>query len=113
MKDHVPMKLGPLALLLAVVSICLTVLAILSFSTARADQKLAERYAHTVQTRYALEEQGQRYLETAAANSTHVFEQDNMCLTVVIDAQGVVTDWRFEKLWDQEELIGGLWLPDF
>ena len=112
MNHHVPMKLGPLALLLAVVSICLTVLAILSFATARADQKLAERYAHTVQTRYALEEQGQIYLETAKPNSTKVFEQDNMCLTVVIDERGTVTDWRVEKKWDQEELIGGLWLPD-
>ena len=110
--NHVPMKLGPLALLLAVVSICMTVLAILSFATARADLKLAERYAYTVQTRYALEEQGQAYLETAKPNSTKVFEQDNMKLTVVIDQRGTVTDWRLEKQWDEEDMIGGLWLPD-
>ena len=38
---QVPIKLGPLALLLAVISICLTTLAILTFTTARADLRLA------------------------------------------------------------------------
>ncbi|MBQ4187688.1 MAG: hypothetical protein II642_07375, partial [Firmicutes bacterium] len=38
------------------------VLAILTFTTARADLRLAEKYAQTVQTRYALERQGQEFL---------------------------------------------------
>ena len=37
---QIPIKLGPLTLLLTVISICLTVLAILSFTTARADLRL-------------------------------------------------------------------------
>ena len=57
-----PIRLGPLALLLAVISICLTILAILTFTTARADLRLAEKYAETVQARYALEKDGQEYL---------------------------------------------------
>ena len=40
---HVPIKLGPLALLLAVISICLTTLALLNVSTAKADERLAEK----------------------------------------------------------------------
>ncbi len=52
---QVPIKLGPLALLLAVISICLTTLAILTFTTARADLRLAQKYAETVSTRYELE----------------------------------------------------------
>ncbi len=40
---QIPIKLGPLTLLLTVISICLTVLAILSFTTARADLRLAEK----------------------------------------------------------------------
>ena len=52
--NQVPVKLGPLALLLTVISICLTTLAILTFSTARADGRLAERYAETVTLRYEL-----------------------------------------------------------
>ena len=59
---QVPIKLGPLALLLTVISICVTTLAILTFTTARADLRLAEKYAQTVETRYALERQGQEFL---------------------------------------------------
>ena len=55
-------RLGPLALLLTVISICLTILAILSFTTARADLRLAEKYAQTVEARYALERDGQMLL---------------------------------------------------
>ena len=65
--NKAPIRLGPLALLLAAVSICLTILAILSFSTAQADLRLAEKYAETVQTRYALERTGQEYI--AALNA--------------------------------------------
>lgn len=61
MKD-LPIKLGPLALLLTVISICMTVLAILTFTTARADQNLANTFAQTVQERYALEAEGQEFL---------------------------------------------------
>ena len=62
MKD-VPVKLGPLALLLTVISICMTVLAILAFTTARADLSLARTYAETVRERYSLEILGQQYLQ--------------------------------------------------
>lgn len=108
--NHVPIKLGPLALLLAVVSICLTVLAILTFTTARADLALAERYAETVQTRYALEQQGQCFLETARPGAKKEFEQDDMRLRVTLDENGEVTDWVFEKEWTQEIEFSGLWL---
>ena len=63
---HIPIKLGPLALLLTVISICMTTLGVLAFATARADWNLAQKYADTVQTRYALEAEGQRFLQTAA-----------------------------------------------
>ena len=61
MKD-LPIKLGPLALLLTVISICMTVLAILTFTTARGDRNLASTYAQTVQERYDLEAEGQAFL---------------------------------------------------
>ena len=63
---HVPIKLGPLALLLTVISICMTTLGILAFATARADWNLAQKYADTVQTRYTLEARGQGFLRDAA-----------------------------------------------
>ena len=56
-----PFRLGPLALLLTVISICLTILAILTFTTARADLRLSAEYAQTTKARCALEAQGQEY----------------------------------------------------
>ena len=53
---RMPVKLGPLALLLTVISICLTTMAILTFATARADRRLAEKYAATVRLRYELDQ---------------------------------------------------------
>ena len=109
---HVPIKLGPLALLLAVISICLTVLAILSFATARADLALAKQYAETVRTRYALEQEGQQWLASAGPNAERTFEQDDMCLTVELDKNGQVKSWTYEKQWIQENGISGLWTGD-
>ena len=42
------LRLGPLGLLLAVIAIALATLATLSFSSARADMILTERFAETV-----------------------------------------------------------------
>ena len=79
---QVPIKLGPLALLLTVISICLTVLAILSFTTARADLSLAEKYAQTVSERYLLEAEGQELL-------AELQDSDPGMLDMERDANGV------------------------
>lgn len=63
---QVPVRLGPLALLLTVVAICMTVLALLTFSTARADLAMAERFGESTRLRYELEAQGQAFLGEAA-----------------------------------------------
>lgn len=63
---HIPIKLGPLAILLAVVSICMATLGILAFSTAKADWSLAREHADTVRVRYGLEAEGQKFLQEAA-----------------------------------------------
>ena len=55
-------RLGPVAVFLTVVAAVLATLAILTFSTARADEVLAERFASVTQTRYALEADGNRFL---------------------------------------------------
>ena len=79
---QVPIKLGLLALLLTVISICLTVLAILSFTTARADLRLAEKYAQTVSERYLLEAEGQKLL-------AELQDSDPGMLDMERDANGV------------------------
>lgn len=121
---NAPIKLGPLALLLAVVSICLTTLSILSFSTARADRRLAERYAQTVTARYALEARGQEALaalpESAGDWETdeegrlwQSLEQDGTRLRIGLepDAGGGyrVVAWVLEREWTQDTHIDNLW----
>ncbi len=122
---HIPIKLGPLALLLTIISICMTTLGILAFATARADWSLAQKYADTVQTRYALEAEGQRFLQTASKalaegnepwelDSTErdddgtvwrIFEEGEFSLRVGIVSESGhlrVVGWRIQKEWEPE-----------
>ena len=127
---QIPIKLGPLALLLTLISICLTMLAILNYTTARADLRLAERYADTVRTRYALEAEGQEYLsglralpaEDAAALAEEkadadgvvwtTFEKDGSRLLVGVRLEAgepVIEAWRHDRIWEQDEDMTDLW----
>ena len=129
---QIPVKLGPMALLLTVVSICLTVLSILTFSTARADVRLAERYAEMITKRYALMDEGQQFLDDAGrllsekksldslegvradAEGTVWFEKkmDDMTLTVGIVPDGSsyqIKKFTVTKEWSEDLDIGDLW----
>lgn len=116
-------KLGPLALLLTVISICLTVLAILTFTTSRADLRLAEKYARTVSERAALEAEGQEFLRGVRLGTAdavpdgdgiywYTAERDGASLTVGVTAEGEIVSWRHEKAWAQDPEIENLW-PGF
>ena len=128
--NHAPVKLGPLALLLTVISICLTILAILTYTTAGADDRLAQRYAQTTTERYELEIDGQEalaefpagfeanaeYDELLATQAEAVLwktiEQDGLVLTIGAtpgtDGPQVVT-WKVSRQWEQDGLIHNLW----
>lgn len=124
-----PIRLGPLALLLTVISICLAILAILTFTTARADLRLAEKYADTVQARYALERQGQEYLERLCTGRVPAPEADeDGVLRTTLEHGGYllhiglkpdgnggyeIVSWRQEKPWEQKETIDNLWSGSF
>lgn len=137
---HIPIRLGPLALLLTVISICMTTLGILSFTTARADLSLAMKYASTVQERYALEKEGQRFLSEVGAalaegngpevlglfDGTEVdeagvvhrtLEQGESRLQVGILPEGKdgfrVVEWRLQKDWVPDDGMGDLWDGEF
>ena len=131
---QVPIKLGPLALLLAVISICLTTLAILTFTTARADLRLAVKYAETVRIRYALEQQGQEFLQTLSGTDPAdyglmdwerdrdgvywtEFEQDGATLRIGFrpdhDTGYTLLSWRQEKGWVEDDSIVTLWNGGF
>lgn len=123
--NHTPIRLGPLALLLTVISICMTTLAVLTFSTARADLSLARCYADTVSIRYALERQGQEYLRAVRSAPQGVSEEDGVLwqtfedgdMSLTIGLAGArkpgdevrVVSWQYRKHWEEDDEIGGLW----
>ena len=124
---HVPIRLGPLALLLAVISICLTILAILSFTTGQADMRLAERYAATVQERYALEAEGQEYVALVNRGSAPESGQEEISgqlgslvhetgelqlkFTLKKNRNGSydITAWKFIRDWEEDTSLDNIW----
>lgn len=123
---HTPIKLGPLALLLAAVCICLTTLSLLNYSTAKADDRLAEKFAETVALRYELESEGQELLSAVAANGPdgswektedgtlwRVLEKDGAMLRIGLSPDGAggyaVVNWTQEKEWEPDTHIANLW----
>lgn len=124
---QIPIKLGPLALLLTVISICLTTLSILTFTTASADMRLAQRYAQTVQERYALEIKGQEYINEAEKSLAEgdtiwltelrrradgsyeqVLEEGDTKLTIrfyVVGSEIQVNAWQMIKGWQEDDSL--------
>ena len=126
-----PIRLGPLALLLAVICVCLTVLAMLTYSTARADRRLADKFAQTVTTRYELETRGQELLRELSESDPALavsdwerdasgvywttLEQDGSVLRIGLTVSGgdyEVAAWIQERVWEQDTHIQNLW-PGF
>ena len=127
MKD-VPVRLGPLALLLAVISICMTVLGILTYATSRADKNLAGKYAETVRARYSLEISAQEwvsgFLSSPSAPDGETQDDDGVYRREFTDGEGmilragvrigqdgraVVAEWRYEREGTEDTSIGKLW----
>ena len=128
---QIPIRLGPVALVLTVISICLTVMAILTFSTAGADANMADAFADSVQNRYALESEGQAFLQdademlasggeltdlpdvTAEKGSVEkILEQEGYQLKIRLCEAGdsyTVDEWALSKKWEQKETINNLW----
>ena len=115
---HIPIRLGPLALLLTVISICLGTLAVLSFSNSGADMRLAKRYSEAVRTRYLLEEDGQKFLDEmndapiAGDIVSRTFEREGYTLVVELKADGEsfeVSKWQITKNWEEEPELDNLW----
>jgi len=129
---QVPIKLGPVALLLTVISICLTVMAILTFSTAGADKAMANMFANSTQIRYELEQSGQEFLQqtdevlagggqltdvpdakAADGGIEKVLEEGGYQLTIRLQPAGegdyTIGQWTLEKKWEEKETIDGLW----
>jgi len=108
-----PIKLGPLALLLTVVCLCLVTLSILSFSTSQADDRMSERYASTVTTRQALTGEGQKFLFDAdeqlattgrLSKTETTLTKDGFTLTIRLKQTGdtyEIAEWKLERQWHE------------
>lgn len=124
---QIHVRLGPMALLLTVIVICMTVLGLLAVTTARGDLSIARRYAESVETRYSLEARGQKFLCQAARDPEElelldmdqegtrwkVLSEDGMSLRIGLAGQEGrlrVVSWQFVREdWEPQEAMGGLW----
>ena len=120
-----PIRLGPLMILLLVISIALTTLALLTVTTSRADRALAERFAASVSARYGLERDGSAFAASAADGSAEAAEgtvtnedgnirytlsRDGYTLVMVLDGRThEVLSQEITKDWEYSDEIGDLW----
>jgi len=126
-------RLGPIAVFLAIVAIVLSVMAVLSTATTHADLVMAERFAEMTQQRYALEEEGTKILaayDRQAADGTieaeslglspveggyrAQIEQGGYTLTMALsepDDGGsyTVDEWKITKQWNAEDPFQNIW----
>lgn len=124
-------RLGPIAVFLAVVAVVLTTLATLTTATSNADTVLAKRFADVTRTRYALEAEGQKMLsdfdESAAKGGadgggfelkdgvyTASIEKDGYVLNIELtqpDDDGAydIKKWKITKIWDADSPVDDIW----
>lgn len=131
--EHTEIRMGPLTLILSVISICATTLCILAIATANADMRIAGRYADMVKTRYALETEGQTFLceaGTAVLSGTNpsllpdtttgegsvilkeIWKDDYRLIAGIrFEEDGTlnIVCWKIGKTWESETGIGNLW----
>ena len=126
-------RLGPIAVFLAIVAIVLSVMAVLSTATTHADRVMAERFAEMTQQRYALEAEGTKILaayDRQAADGTieaeslglspveggyrAQIEQGGYTLTMALsepDDGGsyTVDEWKITKQWNADDPFQNIW----
>ena len=127
-------RLGPLAIFLAIITIILAMLGLLNYVTSTADAALAERYARVTATKYELEQKGSIFVSQADSilkgggsltengiNAqdekkekegkeiyTHIEQTDGYTLTVdySCEAEGIrILRWRISKDWEEQNVF--------
>ena len=88
-------RLGPIAIFLAVIAAVVATLAMLTFATSRADMALAERFAAVTAIRYELDEEGNRFLqaveeETRSRIFLHLAERVRIGFATLGNAAGYI-----------------------
>lgn len=120
-----PIRLGPLALLLLIVAVALSTLSILTFTTAKADLTLAKRFARSVEIRYELEKEGNRFLAEVAEDPSALqgenvtYEDGHYCYRTTLDGYTLTiilkedtsefSFWQIRREWEHDDTIDNLW----
>lgn len=112
---------GSMAVLFAIVLLCVAVFAALSVTTALADEKTAQRYGQHVQQQYDCENAGQQWLAKARAfqmglgpmpegsvqqengDITTCIRSSTMELNIRLNAAGQIERWSCAAVWQPEE----------
>ena len=115
MNQH--LRLGPIALLLLTISVCLTVMTLLAVAGARADLSLSQKYADTVALRYELEAEGEAYLQSLQGapegTYTKTFTKEGLILSVEVRTGGEapeVLSWTYGRAWEENDSLN-VWQP--
>ena len=119
---RIPVRFGPLALLLTVITICVAVFCILEVSTAGADKRLAERYAENASAEYELEAEGQKWLaetdekiasgEIGSGKFSETLKAGNKQLAITIQVNGgtyQILSWEVGPYGWQPDTQENLW----
>ncbi len=126
-----PIRLGLLALLLLVITVCMTTLGVLTVATAQADLRLAERYGEMNRQQYQRELAGQDFLRQAdettrdglplsllegVTETREGYEKTitvgNASLKIVLRTDGgdlKVVAWETDPQWNPETKTHKLW----
>ena len=129
-------RLGPVAVFLAIVSVVLATMAVLTTATTHADLVLARRFADVTADRYRLESEGEKFLrrydEDAAdgtvnagvlgmSGSKEGYSKQitegrytlNITLTEPDRAGGYeIREWKISREWNADDPMSDIWKGD-
>ena len=128
MNDTKKVRLGSISILMTVILLCVTVLAVLSVTSAKAADAMTSRLADRTKAYYALQSEGQRYVadllelnnmstvretllaegtQAADGSFTRTFEQDGLVLTIVfrLDDDRLTASFLTNSEWEEDKSL--------
>lgn len=126
-------RLGPMAVFLAIVSVVMATLAVLATATSKADHVMAERFASVTAERYTVAAEGEQLMAEYDAQAkagkidakalglekedggyrTQIGDK-GYALVIALsepDANGhyTIKEWKITRQWDADDPMGNVW----